>query len=94
MGDKLTDVNTQAAFASRKEQIEKEFMRRLIRDANLVGLTRRQRNILKRTLRDAAMVGACEERSRTLELIRRYGPIVGETAITVVPILKVLGYAE
>lgn len=89
-------MKNQHEFESRKEQIEKEFLRNLSAELKEAGhtLSRKQRTVIKRWLRDAAMVGAAEERSRALELTRRYGATMAETAITVVPVLKVLGYED
>lgn len=81
-------------FRSRKEQIEKEFVRDLVDRLERDGIVirTRQRSALKKTLKDAAMVGACEERYRTLKLIREgVGDSLG-TRITEIPVLVVLGY--
>lgn len=84
-------------FKNRKEQIEKEFAPRLrakLKEEGVGYLNRAQRRAINDALRDAAMVGACEERTRALELIRRYDAPLVATAITVVPVLTVLGYNE
>lgn len=78
---------TNGQYDSRKEQIEKGFMRELPS-----GLDRKLRKHIRDRLRDAAMVGACEERDRTLKLLRdRISPHL-LNSITADPVMKVLGY--
>jgi hypothetical protein len=85
-------------FANRKEQIEKDFLRKLERDLKAAGcpINKEARMLIAERLRRAAMVGASEERSRTLKILGRgYGdtaPIVREITSRVV--LDVLGYDE
>jgi hypothetical protein len=57
---------------SRKEQIEKDFLARLVRSLKAadIPINAKGRALIKETLKSSAMVGACEERSRTLELLR------------------------
>ena len=82
---------------SRKEQIEKQFMRRALRELKKADcpINEKGRVIIQETLRSAAMVGACEERARTLELVRGLsnGRMIAE-AITRNGVLSVLGYEE
>lgn len=82
-------------FRSRKDQIEKDFLRRLVQDLKRLGcpVTRRGRELIKTELRDAAMVGAAEERSRDLRLIRQRGLFAADEIVKQ-PVLAVLGYEE
>jgi hypothetical protein len=59
-------------FATRKEQIEKDFLKRLMRQLKAAGcpVTRKGRALIKEELRASALVGACEERQRTLNLLK------------------------
>jgi hypothetical protein len=59
-------------FASRKEQIEKDFLKRLMRQLKAAGcpVSRKGRALIQEELRAAALVGACEERQRTLGLLK------------------------
>ncbi len=87
---------TNGQYDSRKEQIERGFARELKRVLKQEGIgyfNRKQNAAIRDALRSAAMVGACGERSRCLELLRRH-PGTAETLITVVPVLKVLGYEK
>lgn len=84
------------SYETRKEQIEKGFMRTLSRDLRAAGipLTRKAKELIKEELRGAAMVGACEERDRSLKLLRdRVSPHL-LNAITADPVLRVLGYED
>lgn len=83
---------TTESFRTRKEQIEKDFLRRLARDLKTAGcpLNTKGRALVKRELRGAAMVGAAEERSRTLRVVKHDQVTV--RAIVAISILEVLGY--
>lgn len=84
-------------YDSRREQIEKDFLRDLMRDLRVAGVnvTRQSRERIKDALRDAAMVGACEERHRTLKYLqsKHADPDIGR-AIMSRGVLSVLGYEE
>lgn len=83
---------------TRKEQIEKDFVPRLVRALQESGSTIYKEGVrhIESVLRSAAMVGACEERDRTLAILRKQdgetAPIVDE--ITSKGVLDVLGYDE
>jgi len=59
-------------FVTRKEQIEKDFLKRLMRQLKTAGcpVSRKGRALIQEELRAAALVGACEERQRTLTLLK------------------------
>jgi len=59
-------------YQTRKEQIEKDLLRRLMRELKKVGcpVNRQGRALIKEQLRVSAIVGACEERSRTINLLK------------------------
>jgi len=77
-------------YESRKEQIEKGFLRHIVKalKADGITLTRHARKVIAEELRSAAMVGAVEERERTLQMVdgQLYEKICAK------PVLKVLGY--
>lgn len=79
-------------FRTRKEQIEQDFLRRLVRDLKAAGcpLNAKGRALVKEELKGAAMVGAAEERSRTLRLLSHDQQTA--RAIVVESVLAVLGY--
>lgn len=80
-------------YRNRKEQIEKDFNRELIRILKEEGIgyfNRRQHAAIKKALRNAAMVGAAEERYRTLQMQSLNNGI--RNAICEKSILAVLGY--
>lgn len=60
-------------YETRKEQIEKDLLRQLMRDLKAIGwatddIGGRGRKAIAKALKVAAMVGACEERERVLRL--------------------------
>jgi len=77
-------------YESRKEQIEKGFLRHIVKElkADGITLTRRARRIILEELRAMAMVAAAEERERTLKMVdgELYKKICAKT------VLEVLGY--
>ena|ERR1700733_4333781 len=84
-------------YETRKEQIEREFLRRLIRLLKVEGvvINARARLHIKDALMSAAFVAACEERDRTLRLLADRGHSGdGEMSgqITSKAVLDVLGY--
>lgn len=81
------------SYATRKDQIETEFVRELKRILKQEGIgyfNRRQDAAIKKALRDAAMVGAAEERHRILQMQSLNSGI--RNAISERSILSVLGY--
>jgi hypothetical protein len=81
-------------FRTRKEQIEKDFLGRLMRDLKRDGctLTRKARSLIREELKSAAMVGAVEERRRTLKILQTYDSSVAAHKIVGESVLQVLGY--
>lgn len=80
-------------FRTRKEQIETDFKRELVRVLKEEGIgyfNRRQHAAMKEALRCAAMVGAFEERHRILTMESLNSGI--RNAITERSVLSVLGY--
>ena len=86
---------------NRKEQIENEFLKRLVRKLNQAGCPPSTIGVelIRAELRSAAMVGACEERGRTLAIIRAnaHGCSFNQdisSEITSKGVLAVLGYGD
>ena len=84
-------------FKSRKEQIEKDFLKSLLRRMKEAGCVINEKGelLIKEELKSAAMVGAYEERSRILKIVAAHnGDVAIRHAITAEHTLKVLGYED
>jgi hypothetical protein len=85
-------------FATRKEQIEKDFLRVLLRDLEKAGclVNARGRALISQELKSAAIVSACEERSRTLDILAAAtNPVAAQEVLNAIikqGIPEILGY--
>lgn len=84
-------------YKTRKEQIEKDFLRTLMRDLRKLGVepTLEGRALIREELRGAALVAAAEERQRTLAYLSKYPAALPEDIsdfIVSKGVLEVLGY--